>query len=174
VIAALTMHALLSGFDPRTPATAPATPAHPLMLQLITRLVLPFAVLLSIYFYLRGHNLPGGGFIAGLLLAIAVFLMPVAHGQAWFAAHTPGGRAIDFRSWAGWGLLIAAAAGIGSWALGAPFLTSTYDYPWLPGIGGVPLASASIFDLGVYLVVVGATMVMLNSIARLTSATPQR
>jgi multicomponent K+:H+ antiporter subunit A len=174
VIAALTMHALLSGFDPRTPATAPATTAHPLMLQLIARLVLPFAVLLSVYFYLRGHNLPGGGFIAGLLLAIAVFLMPVAHGQAWYADHTPGGRAIDFRSWAGWGLVIAAATGIASWALGAPFLTSTYDYPWVPGIGGVPLASASMFDLGVYLVVVGATMVMLKSIARLTSATLPR
>jgi multicomponent K+:H+ antiporter subunit A len=144
------------------------------MLQLIARLVLPFAVLLSVYFYLRGHNLPGGGFIAGLLLAIAVFLMPVAHGQAWYADHTPGGRAIDFRSWAGWGLVIAAATGIASWALGAPFLTSTYDYPWVPGIGGVPLASASMFDLGVYLVVVGATMVMLKSIARLTSATLPR
>jgi multicomponent K+:H+ antiporter subunit A len=174
VIAALTMHALLSGFDPRTPSAAPATPAHPLMLQLIARLVLPFAVLLSVYLYLRGHNLPGGGFIAGLLLAIAFFLIPVAHGQAWYSEHTPGGRAIDFRSWAGWGLLIAAATGIASWALGAPFLTSTYDYPWVPGIGGVPLASASMFDLGVYLVVVGATMVMLKSIARLTSATPTR
>jgi len=44
------------------------------------------------------------------------------------------------------------------------------DYPWLPGVGGVPLASASVFDLGVYLVVVGATMVMLLSIARLSRA----
>jgi multisubunit Na+/H+ antiporter MnhC subunit len=48
-----------------------------------------------------------------------------------------------------------------SWLFGSPFLTSTYDYPWLPGVGGVPLASASAFDLGVYLVVVGATLVML-------------
>jgi multicomponent K+:H+ antiporter subunit A len=144
------------------------------MLQLIARLVLPFAVLLSIYFYLRGHNLPGGGFIAGLLLAIAILLMQVAHGQAWVAGRISGGRALDFRGWAGWGLLIAAATGIASWALGAPFLTSTYDYPWLPGVGGVPLASASLFDLGVYLVVVGATMVMLNSISRLTSTPLQR
>jgi multicomponent K+:H+ antiporter subunit A len=47
-------------------------------------------------------------------------------------------------------------------------MTSTYDYPWLPGVGGVPLASAAAFDLGVYLVVVGGTMVMLQSIARLS------
>jgi multicomponent K+:H+ antiporter subunit A len=167
VIAATIMHALLAGFDPRVPARSPSPAAHPLMLQLISRLVLPFAVLLSIYFYLRGHNLPGGGFIAGLLMAIALFLMPVSHGQAWVAQHS-GGRPIDFRGWAGWGLVIAVATGVASWWFGAPFLTSTYDYPWLPGVGGVPLASASMFDLGVYLVVIGATMVMLNSIARLS------
>ena len=53
-------------------------------------------------------------------------------------------------------------------------LTTTYDYPWLPGIGGVPLASASAFDLGVTLMVVGATMAMLLAIARLSrpAATP--
>jgi multicomponent K+:H+ antiporter subunit A len=75
---------------------------------------------------------------------------------------------IDYRGWMGWGLLIAAATGAASWAFGAPFLTSTYDYPWLPGIGGVPLASASAFDLGVFLVVVGATMVMLLRIGHLS------
>jgi multicomponent K+:H+ antiporter subunit A len=52
--------------------------------------------------------------------------------------------------------------------VGSPFLTSTYDYPWLPGVGGVPLASAAAFDLGVYVVVVGATLVMLLSMARLS------
>ena len=69
----------------------------------------------------------------------------------------------------GWGLLIAASTGAASWYFGAPFLTSTYDYPWMPGVGGVPLASASAFDLGVYAVVVGATLVMLLSMARLSS-----
>ena len=62
----------------------------------------------------------------------------------------------------------AGATGAASWLLGSPFLTSTYDYPWLPGVGGVPLASAAAFDLGVYLVVVGGTLVMLQSIARLS------
>jgi multicomponent K+:H+ antiporter subunit A len=57
-----------------------------------------------------------------------------------------------------------------AWPFAAPFLTSTYDYPWLPGIGGVPLASASAFDLGVYAVVVAATLVMLGAIARLSRA----
>jgi multicomponent K+:H+ antiporter subunit A len=53
------------------------------MLQLVSRLVLPFAVLISVYLYLRGHNLPGGGFIAGLVLAIGLLLQHMAHGQAW-------------------------------------------------------------------------------------------
>ena len=52
---------------------------------------------------------------------------------------------------------------------GAPFLTSTYDYPLWPLVGEVPLASASLFDLGVFLVVVGSTMVALVGLARLSA-----
>jgi len=134
------------------------------MLQLVSRIVLPFTVLIAAYFYLRGHNLPGGGFIAGLVLAIGLLLQAVAHGQVWVAQRC----SLDYRAWVGWGLLLAVLTGMGSGWFHAPFLTSTYDYPWLPGVGGVPLASASLFDAGVFLVVLGATMVMLLSIARLT------
>ncbi len=167
-IAALTLHALLSGWAPPSVAARTAAgQAHPLVLQRVARLVLPFVVLISVFLYLRGHNLPGGGFVAGLVLAIGLVLMQVAHGKAWVRERSPllGG---DFRSWIGWGLALAAATGLASWLFIAPFLTSTYDYPWLPGVGGVPLASASAFDLGVYLVVVGATMSMLLAIARLS------
>jgi multicomponent K+:H+ antiporter subunit A len=170
VIAALILHALLAPFTPAArPAAARAGPeagASPLMLQLVARLVLPFTVLFAVFLYLRGHNQPGGGFIAGLVLAIGLLLQHLAHGRAWVAQR----QGSDARAWLGWGLLIAAAAGIGSWVFGAPFLTSTFDYPWLPGIGGVPLASASVFDLGVFVVVVGATLVMLLAIARLSRA----
>jgi multicomponent K+:H+ antiporter subunit A len=147
---------------------APPGERHPLMLQLAARLVLPFATLVSIYLLLRGHNLPGGGFIAGLVLAIALMLMQLAHGPQWMAARAARGGHDDYRGWLGWGLAIAVATGAASWWLGSPFLTSSYDYPWLPGVGGVPLASAAAFDLGVYLVVVGGTLVMLLSIARLS------
>jgi multicomponent K+:H+ antiporter subunit A len=168
-IAGLIMHALLAGFaPPRHALPADESHSHPLMLQLVSRLVLPFAVLLSIYFYLRGHNLPGGGFIAGLVLAIPLLLQHVAHGGPWVEARTGRAQGGDFRGWVAGGLLVAAGTGIASAWFGAPFLTSTYDYPWLPGVGGVPLASAAAFDLGVYLVVVGGTMVMLLSIARLS------
>jgi multicomponent K+:H+ antiporter subunit A len=162
-IAALVMHALLAGFMPREGAGQPvAAGAPPLMLQIASRLVLPFALLISAYLFLRGHNLPGGGFIAGLVAALGLMLQYVAHGLAW----------VDERSrpkhvaWIGAGLLVATVSGAAAWAFGAPFLTSTYDYPWLPGVGGVPLASAAAFDLGVLLVVAGATMLMLLVIAR--------
>jgi multicomponent K+:H+ antiporter subunit A len=168
-IAALIVAGLMSGFAPAGPARhvgGGAGDRHPLLLQLISRLVLPFAILISIHLFLRGHNLPGGGFIAGLVLAIGFVLMQVAHGERWVRERwSP-----DFSQWAAWGLLVAAGTGVAAWMFGAPFLTSTYDYPWLPGVGGVPLASASAFDLGVYLVVTGATMVMLLSIARLARA----
>ena len=175
-IAALIMHALLADWKPG--ALPPMPPrisvagemgsgadAHPLMLALVSRLLLPLAVLVSVYLYLRGHNLPGGGFIAGLLLAIALVLQFVANGQAYVQAR----MGTDYQRWVGWGLLIAGACGLGSWFFGAPFMTTTYDYPVWPLVGAVPLASAAIFDLGVFLTVTGATMVALLSIARLSS-----
>jgi multicomponent K+:H+ antiporter subunit A len=163
-IAALIMHALLSQFTPREGQGLPLLPgAPPLMLQLVARLVLPFALLIAIYMLLRGHNLPGGGFIAGLVLALGLMLQYVAHGLTWVDARSR----VDYTMWIGGGLIVAAITGLASWWFGAPFLTSTYDYPWLRGVGGVPLASASALDLGVLLVVTGATMLMLLSIARI-------
>jgi multicomponent K+:H+ antiporter subunit A len=120
-------------------------------------------VLVAVHLFLRGHNLPGGGFIAGLVLAIALVLLSLAHGEQWVNERLR----TDFRHWIAAGLLIAALTGVGSWMLGHPFLTSTYDYPVLPLVGAVPLASASLFDLGVFLTVVGGTMVMLTAIGRL-------
>ena len=169
-IAGIAIHALLAGFmpAPRTRAAGTATESdiHPLMLAVVSRLLLPLAALVSAYLFLRGHNLPGGGFIAGLVLAIALILQFVASGQRFVGAR----MRTDFRPWIGWGLLIAGGTGIGSWFFGAPFLTSSYDYPLWPVVGAVPLASAAVFDLGVYLTVVGATMVALVSIAKLGQA----
>jgi multicomponent K+:H+ antiporter subunit A len=167
-IAGILIYALLANFKPAAGLSARATASqgHPLMLALIARLLLPFAVLITLYFYLRGHNQPGGGFIAGLVLAIALILQFAANGQQWVTQR----MGTDFRGWIGWGLLIAGLTGIGSWFFNAPFLTSTYDYPVWPLVGAVPLASAALFDLGVFLTVVGATVVALVSIARLTAS----
>ena len=171
-IAALIVHALLLQWLPRDAGAAVADPGagHPLMLALASRLLLPLAVMISIYLFLRGHNLPGGGFIAGLVLAIALLMQFVANGYAFASARS----AADYHGWIGAGLLIAGATGVASWWFGAPFLTSTYDYPVWPLVGAVPLASASLFDLGVYLTVVGATMVMLLALAGPRASTGPR
>jgi multicomponent K+:H+ antiporter subunit A len=169
-IAGLVIYALLRDFMPgagvlsHAPAGGSEAARHPLMLALAARLLLPLAVLVAVYLFLRGHNLPGGGFIAGLVLAIALILQFVANGQRWVEQR----MRTDFRAWIAAGLLIAGLTGIGSWFFGSPFLTSTYDYPKLPLIGPVPLASAALFDLGVFLTVVGATMTGLVAMARLT------
>jgi multicomponent K+:H+ antiporter subunit A len=99
-----------------------------------------------------------------LVLAIALILQFVANGQSWVEQR----MRVDFRAWIAAGLLIAGLTGVGSWFFGSPFLTSTYDYPQLPLLGRVPLASAALFDLGVLLTVVGATMTGLLAMARLT------
>jgi multicomponent K+:H+ antiporter subunit A len=173
-IAGVIIHALLDGW--RVPAALPGaqalpprpTDSHPLMLALITRLLLPLAALVSVYLFLRGHNLPGGGFIAGLVLAIALVMQWVANGEAYVSRRVR----TDFSPWIAWGLLIAGGTGLASWFFGAPFLTSTYDYPLWPLVGHVPLASASAFDLGVFLTVVGGVMLALVAMSRLTAGAP--
>ena len=165
-LAALIIQALLAGFGPRRePLPGSEAERHPLMLQLVSRLVLPFAVLISIHLYLRGHNLPGGGFAGGLVLAIALILQFVGNGQNFVRARWQP----DWVRLIGAGLLVATATGAGSWLFGAPFLTTSYDYPLWPGVGAVPLATAALFDAGVFMVVVGATMLALKSISRLTA-----
>jgi multicomponent K+:H+ antiporter subunit A len=166
-IAGLIIFALLKSFAPGPVKLAlpAAQDQFPLLLALLARLLLPLAAVVSLYLFFRGHNLPGGGFIGGLTLAIALILLYAANGITWTDRRSGG----DYGPWIGWGLLIAGFTGIGSWFFGSPFLTTTYDYPWLPGVGGVPIASAMFFDLGVYLTVVGATLLALLSISRLHS-----
>jgi multicomponent K+:H+ antiporter subunit A len=144
-------------------AKMPETARRSLLLQVISSLLMPLAVMVAIYFYLRGHNLPGGGFIAGLVFAIALILQYVARGRA--AVETQ--LRLDYGKWIGWGLLFAGVTGIGSWFVGHPFLTSTFKYFAVPVIGPVPIASAMFFDLGVFLCVIGGTMLALATLGAL-------
>ncbi len=168
-IAGVVIYALLAGFVPRTesePWTARSPheeDRHPLMLRMAARVLLPLAIVVSLFLFVRGHNEPGGGFIAGLVLAIALILQYVANGAQWVDQRLR----VDFRTWIGWGLLFAGGTGVASWVFAHPFLTSSYLYLPVPLLGRVPLASAVLFDLGVYLTVVGASLVSLKAIARL-------
>lgn len=134
----------------------------PLMLRMTASWILPLALVVSVYIFLRGHNLPGGGFIAGLVTAMALVIQYIALGQdrAEQMLNAQSGRLYEV--WIGAGLVIAGLSGIGSWFWGRPFLTSAHIYVSPPVLGEMHLASAALFDLGVYITVVGATMLLIS------------
>ncbi len=127
----------------------------------LVRLLLPLAMLISLFFLLRGHDAPGGGFVGGLVLATAVILQYLVGGTVWVESHLR----IHPLYWIAAGLLSAAAAGTGALLAHAPFLTSRAWHGALPLIGELHLSSVLLFDLGVYMLVVGATILMLVAIA---------
>ena len=134
---------------------------HPVMFVMATRLLLPLALLVGLYIFLRGHNQPGGGFIAALVFSIAILLQYLASGFDWTDAR----RRIGEHQLIGLGVLIAVATGLGSLLFGAPFLTSSFGHFHLPLIGELELATATLFDLGVVCVVVGAVTMALAQLA---------
>ncbi|WHZ12284.1 MAG: Na(+) H(+) antiporter subunit A / Na(+) H(+) antiporter subunit B [Burkholderiaceae bacterium] len=127
----------------------------------LVRLLLPLGALASAYLFLRGHDAPGGGFVAGLVLAIALILQYIVSGTEWVEAHL----ALRPRRWIAAGLLLALVTGLGPVALGYPFLTTHMAHLRLPLLGELHLPSALFFDLGVFTLVVGATLTMLTAIA---------
>ena len=136
---------------------------HPLLMVMATRFLLPFAMMIGVFLYLRGHNLPGGGFVAGLVFSIALVMQYLASGLGWTAAR----QRYDFHAVIGAGVLVAAASGVGAWFNGVPFLTSDFAYVNLWPLEQFELATAAIFDLGVFLCVLGAVMLALASLSRL-------
>ena len=139
---------------------------HPFVLAVISQSLLPLALLVSAYIFLRGHNMPGGGFIAGLITAIALIQQYVAHGVVWMKERMP----INYIGLIASGLFIATLSGLGSWAFGRNFLTTWFDYFYLPVVGKFELASAMVFDFGVYLTVIGATLLILANLGKLTTS----
>ncbi|MDO9195826.1 monovalent cation/H+ antiporter subunit A [Rhodoferax sp.] len=175
-IAAIGVLALMDGMRTRRPtmddAGRPWTfAAQPLMLRVAARLVLPLALVVTLYIFMRGHNMPGGGFIAGLITAVALVLQYMAMGQprAEVLLRAGGGR--RFVRWIGIGLGIAGLTGAGAFLLGQPFLTSAHGNPFVPLLGELPLATAALFDLGVYITVVGATLLTLSTLGAVTRET---
>ncbi|MGO1691955.1 MAG: monovalent cation/H+ antiporter subunit A [Marinobacter sp.] len=137
---------------------------YPLMLRQIARPMLPLALMVSAYIFLRGHNLPGGGFIAGLITSVALILQYIASGMIWTQDRIP----FRYHNVIGIGLLFATIAGACSLAFGYPFLTTAFGYITWPVVGKFEVASALVFDLGVYMTVIGATLLALVSIGRLS------
>jgi multicomponent K+:H+ antiporter subunit A len=140
--------------------------AHPVIMAALVRLLLPLALLVAVFIFLRGHNLPGGGFIAGLVTAVALIMQYLANGSGWTQARMPR----NLHPAIGLGLLVALATGVVSMLFGYPFLTSAHTHLHLP-FADYELASAMAFDLGVYLVVVGATLLILVHMGLMHGAT---
>ena len=174
-IAAVGVMALLQGMQGQRPGQdeqgrAWSFSRSPLMLRVAAGIVLPLALVVSLYIFWRGHNLPGGGFIAGLITAVALVLHYMALGQARAEALLRGAGGERFTRWIGAGLGIAGLTGVAAFGFGRPFLTSAHGHPSVPLLGELPLASAALFDLGVYITVVGATLLMLSVLGAASKA----
>ncbi|KZN22830.1 sodium:proton antiporter [Haladaptatus sp. R4] len=142
----------------------------------VTRTVVPLILVTAIAFLLQGHNLPGGGFIAGVMTATAVALIYVVFGQAFLETDIIAGSAVGrdgtrevgtrqvsaFLTVFALGLTIAAGSGLVPILFEAPFLTQAVVFvEHLPIVHDIELTSAFAFDFGVYLVVVGALLTVL-------------
>ncbi len=183
-IVALTVYALLRRFrparesivpeqqngevagDPLDDVLEPAPGADPgigyrTVPAVLVRLLLPIAFVVALHLFLRGHDAPGGGFVAGLVVAGAFLVHYVVFGTVWVETrvrlHTPW--------WIGTGWLLVLATGAGAIVFGYPFLTTHTAHLAVPGIGELTLPSAIVFDAGVFAVVVGSTLLMLIALA---------
>lgn len=143
---------------------------HPQIMQTLTRLLFPLMLMVAVFIFIRGHNLPGGGFIAGLIAAVALIVQYLANGLRW----TDERLRVDMHWVIACGLLIATLTGLVSMGLGYPFLTTAFTYLTWPVVGKFEVASAIAFDLGVFLVVIGATVMILVQLGKLSDVSHQQ
>ncbi|WP_088178452.1 monovalent cation/H+ antiporter subunit A [Methylotenera sp. L2L1] len=167
-MAALGTHALLNQLRLLQPMHDSAgrlwaADAHPLFLKMLMRPLLPLALAVAVYLFLRGHHMPGGGFVAGLVTGVALILQSLAGGFSFAEDRLPK----SYSPILGLGLALAAGVGLLSWFFVRPFLTSAHGHIEIPLVGDIALASVIIFDLGVYLVVVATVLLILTELGRI-------
>jgi len=182
-VVALTVYALLRRFrPPRESARIPRqqsatlsamtdlvrpnpssdTPAGYLMVPaVLVRWLLPIAGLIAAYLFLRGHDEPGGGFVAGLVVAIAIITQYLVTGAQWVEARLE----LNPLRWIALGLLAAVGTGIGAIVAGYPFMTTHTAHVEVPALGVLHVPSAMFFDAGIFAVVVGSTLLTLIALA---------
>ncbi|GAA0326482.1 Na(+)/H(+) antiporter subunit B [Bacillus carboniphilus] len=130
------------------------------ILQVVTKVTVFIIILFSIHIFFAGHYTPGGGFIGGLMTAGAIVLLLLAYDIKTVASILP----IDFKILAAIGLLIAVLTSAGALVFDLPFLTHGYWEINLPLLGETGLHTAVFFDTGVYLVVIGVTLTIIQTI----------
>ncbi|WP_115685811.1 Na+/H+ antiporter subunit A [Corynebacterium senegalense] len=131
-----------------------------IMVDVVTRLLFPAMMMLSLYFFFGGHNAPGGGFAGGLVAALAFSLRYLAGGRREIEEALP----VDPAKLLGTGLIVSGATALAPMLWGYPPLTTGYVEPELPLIGPVAITSALLFDAGVYLIVIGLIMQILTTV----------
>jgi multicomponent Na+:H+ antiporter subunit B len=134
--------------------------SNDIILQTVAKFFSFIIMAFSIHLFLAGHHNPGGGFIGGLMTVSAIVLLLLAYDWKTVKKVLP----INFTYLTAAGLFIAVATGIGSFFFGVPFLTQTFGYFYLPLLGKTELATAVLFDIGVYLVVVGISLTIIQAI----------
>ncbi|HVJ73465.1 MAG TPA: monovalent cation/H+ antiporter subunit A, partial [Casimicrobiaceae bacterium] len=153
------------------PRTAPDMAlGYMLVPGVLARLILPLGALVAAHLFVRGHNLPGGGFVAGLVVAIALIAQYIVAGTLWVEARL---NPHPVR-WIAAGLLAVVATGLGALAFGYPFLTTHTAHVMLPVLGTIHLPSAVAFDIGVFAAVIGAALAVLIALAHQSIRAPRR
>ncbi|MGO4805844.1 Na+/H+ antiporter subunit A [Arthrobacter sp. 2MCAF15] len=131
-----------------------------IIFEVVTRLIFHSMIVFSIYLLLAGHNLPGGGFAGGLTAGLALTIRYLAGGRFELREATPVGAGTLL----GIGLATAAAAGMTPLLLGGQVFQSAIVELWLPVFGDIKFVTSTIFDIGVYIVVVGLALDVLRSL----------
>ncbi len=131
------------------------------ILQSAAKVLVFIIMIYSIYILFAGHNNPGGGFIGGLITASAFTLLYLAFDVETVRDIIP----LDFKIVGAIGVMLALLTGLASIFFGDNFLFQYYKYVDLPLLGKTGLGTAFVFDLGVYMAVVGTTMTIIRSIS---------
>lgn len=131
-----------------------------IIFEVVTRLIFHSMIVFSLYLLLAGHNLPGGGFAGGLTAGLALTIRYLAGGRFELREATPVGAGTLL----GIGLATAAAAGMTPLLLGGQVFQSAIVELWLPVFGDIKFVTSTIFDIGVYVVVVGLALDVLRSL----------
>ena len=129
------------------------------ILRTAARIVVPLSLVFAMYIYFKGHQVPGGGFVAGLAVSVALIVQRMSFGGESLKRMLP----FRERTLVALGLLLALGTGAAALLFGLPFFTSNHGHHPLPG--GYEWATVMVFDLGVCLVVAGVIVGMINALS---------
>ena len=135
----------------------------PIILRASLQYVLPLQLLFSLFLLLRGHNAPGGGFIAGLVVGGSIALYTFVY-DAREVQRLIGATPYEIL---GLGLALATGSGLVGLVAGKPYLTVLKWEPTLPVLGETALSTFLVFELGVYLTVIGVSLAAMSAVGEL-------